>query len=205
MTTMNTFFVSGIGTSVGKTICSAILAQWWKAAYWKPVQSGDLQASDSMLVKKITTDISKIYEPIFELNTACSPHHSAEIDQRKIALTDFALPATKETLIIEGAGGLYVPLNENDFIIDLIAHLQVPVILVCQDYLGCINHSILSINALIQRNIRLSHIVFNGEFQPSTKRIILSNLHQQTKVIDIPWLEKIDAKQVITAVNKLKN
>src|SRR5690606_25977242 len=131
--------------------------------------------------------VSKIYEPKFELNTACSPHHSAELDQRKIALTDFAIPACKETLIIEGAGGLYVPLNENDFIIDLIAYLKLPVILVCQDYLGCINHSILSINALKQRNIQLSHLVFNGEFQPSSKRIILANLHQQTQVIEIPW------------------
>ena len=205
MNKTDAFFVSGIGTSVGKTICSAILAQWWKTAYWKPVQSGDLQASDSMMVKRITTDIREIYQPRFELNTACSPHRAAELDGQKITLSDFTLPKTTRSLIIEGAGGLFVPLNEKDFIIDLIRHLQLPVVLVCQDYLGCINHTILSIKALLTSNIPLSHIVFNGEFESATKSIIIANLPKDTQVIEIPWLEKLGKKEVLEVVNKLKN
>jgi len=204
MNNKEAFFVTGIGTSVGKTICSAILAQWWKAAYWKPVQSGDLQASDSMTVQRITTDLLEIHQPRYALNTACSPHHSAALDQQKIILTDFTLPKSEQPLIIEGAGGLYVPLNEKDFIIDLIQYLQVKVVLVCQDYLGCINHTILSIRALMSNKILLSHIVFNGEFESATKSIIIANLPKDTQVIEIPWLDKLDKKEVVEAVNKLK-
>lgn len=184
------YFISGIGTGVGKTIAAAILSQVWAADYWKPVQAGDLDHTDSDTVRSLSRQVKKIHPERFRLNLAASPHEAAAADSLSISLTDFDLPATGNRLIVEGAGGLFVPLNEQHFMIDLIERLQLPVILVIRDYLGCINHSLLSVNALRAKNIPLAYVLFNGNFKPATKNIIQKQLPDQVLTLDLPELKQ---------------
>src|SRR5258708_4942017 len=131
------FFVTGIGTGIGKTIVSAILVEKLKADYWKPIQSGDLENSDSLSVKNlISNPHSKIHREAYRLTQPFSPHKSAAIDGIAIEPENIIQPETNNHLIIEGAGGLMVPLNKHFLIIDLIKKLDAPVIIVSQNYLG---------------------------------------------------------------------
>src|SRR5476649_1485023 len=146
-------FVTGIGTGIGKTIVSAILTEKLKADYWKPIQAGDLDNSDTLKVKSLITNTSsKIHPEAYRLTQACSPHKAAAIDGITIDQKNILLPVTDNKLIIEGAGGLMVPLNNNFLMIDLIQQLNAGVILVVKHYLGSINHTLLSLEALYSRD-----------------------------------------------------
>jgi dethiobiotin synthetase len=171
-----TIFVTGIGTEVGKTFCSAILVESLKADYWKPIQAGDLHQLDADFVKKVSSNPSiKIHPSRHLLNEAMSPHAAAVLDGINVTLTDFELPITENHLIIEGAGGLMAPLNvQGDLVVDLIQNLKTEVILVVKNYLGSINHTLLSIELLKQRNIKLLGLIFNGETNEFSESIILS-------------------------------
>ena len=184
---MNTkYFITGIGTGVGKTITSAILRQYFQADYWKPVQSGDLDQSDSMLVKQLTSDELRIHPERFRLQYPASPHQSAAMEGLEIRVSDFQLPVTENILLTEGAGGLFVPLNHQEFIIDLIEHFNIPVILVIRDYLGCINHTLLSLEALKYRNMKVAYVVFNGSFVPETREVMLKHIPKNSRIIELP-------------------
>jgi dethiobiotin synthetase len=166
-------FVTGIGTEVGKTVVSAVLRQGLSADYWKPVQSGDLHHSDSDKIREWTqVETAAIHPETYRLNTAASPHASAVIDGVKIRLSDFHLPQTNNFLVTEGAGGLMVPLNDQVCILDLIEALRMPVVLVSRHYLGSINHTLLSLEALRRRSIPVAGLVFNGEPEPATESAI---------------------------------
>ncbi|MFT4760228.1 MAG: dethiobiotin synthetase [Paraglaciecola sp.] len=168
-----TFFITGIGTEIGKTVVSAIFTEVLKADYWKPVQAGDLDNSDTMKVQDlISNSQSKFHPEQYRLNHPMSPHAAADLDGVNIKLTDFEIPKTDNALLIEGAGGLFVPLNHEDCMIDLIKYLNVPVILVSQNYLGSINHTLLSINALMNVEIPIAGVVFNGEPNAATEAVI---------------------------------
>lgn len=172
---MKKIFVTGIGTDVGKTVVSAILTEALEADYWKPVQAGDLDNSDSIKVENlISNKKTEIHTEGIKLNSPMSPHAAAAIDNVEIKLSDFKLPETNNNLIVEGAGGLMVPLNDKDLIIDLIKHLTIDVVLVSQNYLGSINHTILSIDALKSRGINVLGIVFNGDSNQETEKYILN-------------------------------
>ncbi|WP_270090425.1 dethiobiotin synthase [Sphingobacterium sp. SYP-B4668] len=186
-------FVTGIGTGVGKTICAAVLTQYWKADYWKPVQSGDLSASDSMTVSHLLNGDVLIHPERYRLTFPASPHKSALRDGVSIQLTDFKLPITANHLVVEGAGGLLVPLNDEDSILDLIMSLDIPVALVVRDYLGCINHSLLSIEVLRNRHIPLKYLIFNGAIDIDSERVIRRSLTKDTKVLHMPELEVVTA------------
>ena len=139
-------FVTGIGTEVGKTVIAAILTEKLKADYWKPVQAGDLDDSDTMKVRALVSNsVSVFHEEGFRLNHPMSPHAAAERDGVEIGLEDFEMPQTENHLVIEGAGGLMVPLNDQDCVIDLIEGSGTEVVLVSRNYLGSINHTLLSI------------------------------------------------------------
>jgi len=198
------YFVTGIGTSVGKTIASAVLVKLWNTAYWKPIQSGDLESSDSQMLRMLLGDELKIYPEQFQLNTAESPHYSAEIDGVSIELKDFKLPDSTMDLIVEGAGGMFVPINETDFIIDLVEHLDLPVILVCSDYLGSINHSLLSFHSLEERGIPVEYILLNGDFKDSSRRILIKNKPRGSKIIELPKLEEINREGLEKAMERMK-
>ena len=167
-------FITGIGTDVGKTIASAIITQSLEADYWKPVQAGDLDNSDSHKIQRyISNNKTVIHENSYKLNTPASPHLAAEIDGITIDLKKIIEPSTDNHLIIEGAGGILVPLNDNDCVIDLIQS-DYKVILVSRHYLGSINHTLLTFETLKNRKIPVAGIVFSGDENKATEEIILS-------------------------------
>jgi len=188
---MRKIFVTGIGTDVGKTVVSAILTEALEADYWKPVQAGDLEFSDSIKVEHLISNTkTKIHQEGIKLNSPMSPHAAAEIDGVEIKLSDFKLPETNNNLIVEGAGGLMVPLNDKELIIDLIKYLGIDVVLVSQNYLGSINHTILSIDALKSRGINVLGIIFNGDSNIETEKYILN-------YSDLPCLGRIEQHKEI--------
>lgn len=167
-------FITGIGTDVGKTIASAIITEALEADYWKPIQAGDLNTSDSHKIKSfISNDKTVIHPNSYALNTPASPHLAAELDGIVIDLEKIAEPVTENHLVVEGAGGLFVPLNHQDCVIDLIKP-DYKVIVVSRHYLGSINHTLLTIEALKSRNIVIAGILFNGNENQSTESIILN-------------------------------
>ncbi|TDP58836.1 dethiobiotin synthase [Flavobacterium dankookense] len=167
-------FITGIGTDVGKTITSAIVTQALEADYWKPIQAGDLDNSDSHKVKsKVKSQKSVVHPNAYELKTPASPHLAAKIDGITIDIKKIIEPKTTNHLVIEGAGGILVPLNDNDCIIDLIQP-DYKIILVSRHYLGSINHTLLTFEALKSRNLKLAGIIFSGDENQATEEIILS-------------------------------
>lgn len=190
------YFVTGIGTEIGKTICSSIVVEKLNADYWKPIQSGDLDDSDTLKVKKlISNEVSKFHPEAYCLTHPFSPHYAAELDGVEIDMEKITIPKTENNLIIEGAGGLMVPLNQRDLMIDLIKKLEVEVILISKNYLGSINHTLLTVEALISRNIPIKGIIFNGLKNEASERIIL----KRTKLKflgHIPEMESINATTI---------
>lgn len=166
-------FITGIGTDVGKTIASAIITEALEADYWKPIQAGDLDASDSHKIKEYLSNKKTIIHPnSYALNTPASPHFAAELDNIIIDLVKIKEPITENHLVIEGAGGVFVPINDSDCVIDLIKKDH-KVVVVSRHYLGSINHTLLTIEALLSRKIAIAGIVFNGEENQATESIIL--------------------------------
>ena len=166
-------FITGIGTDVGKTIASAIITEALEADYWKPVQAGDLHNSDTHKIKKyISNSKTHFFENAYALNTPASPHLAAKLDGVTIDLKKIKEPKTKNNLVVEGAGGVFVPLNETDCVIDLIQP-DYKVIVVSRHYLGSINHTLLTIEALKNRKLNVAGIVFNGDENTASESIIL--------------------------------
>lgn len=185
------YFVTAIDTDSGKTLTSAILCEAFQADYWKPIQAGFPRDAD--VVKGLISNTKSVIHPeTFLLNTPASPHAAAKIDGVEIRIEDFKLPQTENSLIIEGAGGCLVPLNNTDFIIDLIPHLNAEAILVSDLYLGSINHTLLTIEALKNRNIPIKGLIFNGEGNNESEHIILHHSH-------IPCLLRIKREHVLNA------
>ncbi len=167
-------FITGIGTDVGKTIASAIITEALEADYWKPVQAGDLENSDSHKVKSFLSNEKTVIHPnSYALNTPASPHLAAELDGIVIDLKKIIEPKTENHLVVEGAGGVFVPLNDTDCVIDLIQN-EYKVIVVSRHYLGSINHTLLTIEALQNTKIVVAGIVFSGDENKATEKIILS-------------------------------
>ena len=167
-------FITGISTDVGKTIASAIITEALEADYWKPIQAGDLDNSDSHFIKSnVKSQKSKIFPNAYQFKTPASPHLAAELDGITIDLKNIIEPKTDNHLVIEGAGGLFVPLNEIDFVLDLIQP-DYKVIVVSRHYLGSINHTLLTIEALKNRGIPIAGIIFNGNENRPTETLILN-------------------------------
>lgn len=165
------YFVTAIGTDSGKTVISAILSLALKCDYWKPVQAGF--PTDTGTIQHLTNGLVTCHRERHILETPASPHAAAAIDNIRIDLNDFVLPNT-ENLIVEGAGGLMVPLNERDLVIDIAVKFEIPIILVSNNYLGSINHTLLSLEYLKQKDIPIAGIIFNGPSNAATEEIILS-------------------------------
>jgi len=191
----NKYFITGIGTDIGKTVISALLIEKLKADYWKPIQAGNLEDSDSHFIQKFT-NCKKIHPEQFKLTEPMSPHAAAKIDNININLNEFKIPSTNYPLIIEGAGGLMVPINDNDLVLNLIKHFNIPVIIVSKNYLGSINHTLLTIEVLMKNNIQIKGVIFNGDSNPETERIIVlqTGIHILGK---IPTIEKITKDSII--------
>lgn len=164
-------FVTAIDTDSGKTFVSAILCEALHADYWKPVQAG--LPKDAEKVKELVANPdTRIHGEKYLLSLAASPHAAAKADGVDIRVHDFTLPATSRSLVIEGAGGCLVPLNDQEFVIDLAAYFKSEIILVADLYLGSINHTLLTAEALMQRGLSPMGIIFNGDTNPESERII---------------------------------
>ena len=184
-------FVTGIGTDVGKTVVSAIVTEALEADYWKPVQAGELATGDSHTVTNlISNNITAIHPNAYALNTPMSPHAAAKIDGVTVALNKIVTPETSNNLVIEGAGGLLVPLNDKQTILDLIQP-DYKVIVVSRHYLGSINHTLMTIELLQQKGFDVS-VIFNGDEHLSTENIIkkMTGVKVLGRIENEPYFDK---------------
>ncbi|HWY97651.1 MAG TPA: dethiobiotin synthase [Bacteroidia bacterium] len=171
---MKKIFVTGIGTDVGKTIVAAIIAEALQADYWKPVQAG-LDYTDVETVKRLVSNKNTVIHPeAYRLKMPASPHAAAAAEGISIQVKNIKIPDTLNTLVIEGAGGLMVPLNEKELVIDMIEAFGASIIVVIRHYLGSINHSLLTLQALKQRNIPVMGIVISGTPNEQSEKAILA-------------------------------
>ena len=171
---MKPIFITGTGTDVGKTLVAAIVAEALQADYWKPVQAGYMDGTDSMWVQQMLSNTQSIIHPeLYRLKMAASPHIAAMEENVKIKIKDIVahLPKTKNQLIIEGAGGLMVPLNKKELTIDLIKKLKAKVIIVSKNELGSINHSLLTATVLKKEKIPVAGWIFTEEYQSYEEQI----------------------------------
>jgi dethiobiotin synthetase len=199
---MKSLFITGIGTGIGKTLVSAIITRALAADYWKPVQAGYAQGTDSEWIKSQTEpDQSNVHPETYLLKLAASPHIAARDEDTQIALEVIeknftrikkviAVSQPSETLVIEGAGGLLVPLNEKEFVADLIKMLRTPVILVSRNYLGSINHSLLTAQACKQFGLPVAGWIFNDQYLQYEDEIVAWSGFP--KIASIPRCEKPD-------------
>ena len=191
------YFVTAIGTDSGKTLVSAILVEALQADYWKPVQSGINDRDIETVSKLINNGHSLCYEESYLLTMPMSPHAAAKIDGVRISLDEIKLPNKGENnLVIEGAGGVLVPLNENDFVIDIALKFDATVVLVSNNYLGSINHTLLTINELKRRGVNVKGIIFNGIPTPESESIILKHSGYKCLLRVLP--EEVITQEVIT-------
>ena len=186
---MSNIFITGIGTEVGKTVCAAIVTEALQADYFKPIQAGDLEDSDTDKVRRyISNTQSKFYPNSYALKTPMSPHAAAEIDKITIDLDKIIIPKTQNHLVIEGAGGLLVPLSNKHTILDIIDP-SYKIIVVSRHYLGSINHTLMTLNLLQQKGLDI-FLIFNGNEHPTTEKII-------TKMTGVPVIGRIEEESTI--------
>lgn len=170
---MKRIFVCGIGTDVGKTIVSAILVKALKADYWKPVQGGNLEESDSKRVKKMVPE-AVCHPEAYRLHHPISPHHSAALEGIELKSERFHVPKTDKPLVIEATGGLLVPYRTDQLLIDEYLKWNCEWIVVSRHYVGSINHTLMTLEVLRHRGVKLRGIIFNGTDQPYTEAAILA-------------------------------
>jgi dethiobiotin synthetase len=198
------FIVTGIGTDIGKTVVSAIITQALDASYWKPIQAGELENSDSIKVQNWTSDSVTILQEKFRLTQPMSPHAAAEIDGVEIAKEAFQLPLVEGDLVVEGAGGLMVPLNQKGLLlIDLFKEWNLPVIVVSRHYVGSINHTLLTVEALKNRKINIEGIVFVGDENEATESFIL-NYTDLKMIARIPLTQEVSTEFIQNQARILK-
>jgi len=196
---MKKYFITGIGTDVGKSIAASIITEAIEADYWKPIQAGDLDNSDTLKVKGLVGNTKTVFHTeAYRLNHPMSPHAAAERDGVEINLQSIKLPKTQNHLVVEGAGGLLVPLNRKATILDLMTQLDCEVILVSRHYLGSINHTLMSIELLKQKGLSIKGILFNGAENKDSESII-SEMTGITVLGRIEDLEELN-KEVITSI-----
>ena len=197
-------FVAGIGTDVGKTVVSAILAEALHADYWKPVQCGDLDNSDTNKVRLLVSNhVSKFYPEAYKLKVASSPHYAADAENVLITPGHLEVPKSDIRILIEAAGGLMVPLSKDYLVIDLIKHFKASVILVSKNYLGSINHTLLSIEALKARGIEVLGIIFNHKNYFDNEEII-QHFANISILGEVEKAETVDKEFVIPEAEKLR-
>ena len=187
-------FVTAIGTDSGKSVVSAILTEKLKADYWKPIQAGF--PTDTNFVKSLVSNSKTIFHSeSYLLKHPMSPHAAAALENTSVNLAKINLPKTDNHLIIEGAGGLLVPINETEFIADLISNLDTEIVLVANLYLGSINHTLLTINELQRRKISIKGIVFNGDSNLASEEVILKQA-QVPCLLRLPKLASVDKEAI---------
>jgi len=164
-------FVTGTDTGVGKTLVAAWLALNWRADYWKPIQTGAAEDSDSDTVARLAP-LAVIHPPAILLQAPLSPHEAARREQTRIDLSALEPPATQTPLVVEGAGGVMVPINELALMIDLMARLRLSAVVVPRSGLGTMNHTLLTLDTLRRRHVPVLGVVMNGQRNPANRQAI---------------------------------
>jgi len=196
------YFITAIDTNIGKTVVSAILAKAYNYPYWKPIQSGDLDSSDTMKILNLAPD-TECYDESYRLEFPLSPHESARLSKIQICLNEIIVPA-EENLIIEGAGGIMVPLNDNNLLIDIAKKANAEIILVIKHYLGSINHTLLSIDYLQRNFYTIKGLIVVGNRLESTERAIKE--HTGLDILyNFEHSDVIDQNYIVRQANKLIN
>jgi dethiobiotin synthetase len=195
-------FVTAIDTNVGKTVVSALLVEQLGWNYWKPVQSGIEDGTDTQSLKNLVTRKDITYYPeAYRLTQPLSPHAAAKIDGVDIKLENIQLPQ-ENNLIIEGAGGIMVPLNDSgDCIIDLIRQCNCEVLLVSRNYLGSINHTLLTLSVLKQHNLPVKGIIMIGASNPASETII-TKISNCPIIYRMPQLPQVNA-EILSTLEKI--
>lgn len=161
---MTGVFITGTDTGVGKTVAAACLARAWHAAYWKPIQTGTATGDEDTMTVATLAELppDRIIAPVYALRAPLSPHAAAALEGTTVALEAMTMPPLRHPLVVEGAGGIFVPLNDRHFMIDLMARLALPIVLVARSTLGTINHTLLSLSALRARALRIAGVILDG-------------------------------------------
>ena len=194
------YFITAIGTDSGKTLVSAIVAHYLQADYWKPIQAG--QPTDTDTIKSLLSDIY-CHPEAFNLKMPASPHSAAKNESISIRIGDINIPDTQNTLVIEGAGGVLVPINNEEHVIDIALKAKAEIILVSNNYLGSINHSLLTLNYLQSNGFKIKGIIFNGPPNKDSEDIILHHAKCPC-LLKIPQLESINESTITELASKLK-
>jgi dethiobiotin synthase len=185
------FFVTGTDTDVGKTVVSAWLVARLGACYWKPIQAGNHPETDSAIVRRLAeVPPERILPEAYVLPEPIAPHEAARRAGVTIDMQKLVPPQCDRPLVVEGAGGLLVPLTGSAFVIDLARELDLPVILVTRSTLGTINHTLLSLEAIRRRGIDLAGVVVNGPETPHN-RAAIERYGQVEIIAEIPWLDQM--------------
>jgi dethiobiotin synthetase len=202
---MNRYFVTGIGTGIGKTIVSAMLAEALEADYWKPVQAGNSETDTDFVRQVICNEKSIVHPEIYSLQMPASPHIAARNEGVRIqtAFIKDRIPQTSNMLIIEGAGGLMVPLNDSQFVADLAAELEATLILVSRNYLGSINHSLMTAMVCRQKNLPVAGWIFNDQYLQYEDEIV--GWSGYPKLASIPSLTATDPTAVRLMAGTLRS
>jgi dethiobiotin synthetase len=196
---MKPLFISGIGTGIGKTLVAAVLTEALKADYWKPVQAGYEPGTDSTLMASlISNEKTRIHPETYKLKLAASPHIAAREENLRIDLSrifeDYKRLDPLRPLIIEGAGGLLVPLNENEFVLDLIKKLGARLILVSRNYLGSINHSLMTAEICRRAGLDVAGWVFNDQYLHYEQEI--AEWSKCRILFSLPMMEEVSDRTV---------
>jgi dethiobiotin synthetase len=193
--------ITGTDTGIGKTVFAAGLTALLRASYWKPIQSGLEEETDSQIVMRLA-DIpaSRILPEVYRLSAPLSPHRSAELDGVKIQSASLTIANCDRPLVIEGAGGLMVPLSRTALFIDVFARWKIPTVLCARTGLGTINHTLLSLEALRTRNIPLLGVAFIGAEMEDTQRTIaeIGKVHILGR---LPMLEALQSRSLLAAMH----
>jgi dethiobiotin synthetase len=185
------FFVTGTDTDVGKTVVSAWLVGQLGACYWKPVQAGSEPETDSKIVQRLSgVSPDRILPEAYVLAEPIAPHEAARRERITVEMAKLSPPSCDRPLVVEGAGGLMVPLNDKSFVIDLAHELELPLILVARSTLGTINHTLLSLEAIRRRGLPIAGVVVNGPETPHN-RAAIERYGQVEIIAEIPWLDEV--------------
>lgn len=196
------YFITGIGTEVGKTIVSAVLCKALEADYFKPVQCGDPDAPEGGKISSLVPG-TYIHPTVYSLREPVSPHRAARMEGIEISLDAIQLPQSDRILIVEGAGGLMVPLNDSQTMADLIRSLELPLILVVNHYLGSINHTLLSLGLIRMHELPFAGIIFNGNPDPESERII-HTLSGAEILGHVSYMDELSPEQVTRVAANIK-
>jgi len=195
---VNGFFVTGTDTDVGKTLVSSWLLTKLDASYWKPVQAGVMPETDSSVVRRLAEiEPDRILPEAYVLPEAIAPHEAARRAGIAIDMAKFVPPVSDRLLVVEGAGGLMVPLTDTACVIDLATELHLPLVLVARSTLGTINHTLLSLEAIRRRGLPLAGVVINGPETPHN-RAAIERYGQVEVIAEIPWLDVVNRSTLLT-------